>query len=79
MLSIQLIKVPKYCLEAVRSGQQIRNEHVNLYKLKIMLEILAECFILVNFCIDENATTFGIIVANQNFSLVEVNQVIVLT
>ena len=44
-----------------------------------MLEILAECFFLVNFCIDENATMIGIFIANQNFSLVEVNQVIVLT
>ena len=79
MLSIQLIKVPKYCLEAVRSKQEIRNEHVNQCKLKIMLEILAECFFLVNFCIDENATTISIIIANQNFSLVEVTQVLVLT
>ena len=63
----------------MRSEQQIRNEHVNLYKLKIMLKILAECFFLVNFCIDENATMIGIFIANQNFSLVEVNQVIVLT
>ena len=54
-LSIQLIQVPKYCLEAVRSEQPIRNEHVNLCKLKIMLEILAECFFLVYFCSDENA------------------------
>ena len=44
-----------------------------------MLEILAECFFLVNFCIDENATMIGIIIAYQNFSLLEVNQVIVLT
>ena len=79
MLSTHLIKVPKYCLEAVRSEQQIRNEHVNLCKLKIMVEILTECFLLVNFCIDENATTIGIIIAYQDFSLVEVNQVIVLT
>ena len=44
-----------------------------------MFEILAECFFLENFCNYENATTIGIIVVNQNFSLVEVNQLIVLT
>ena len=63
----------------MRSEQQIRNEHVNLCKLKIIFEILAECFFLVNFCNYENATAIGVIIANQNFSLVEVNQVIVLT
>ena len=40
---------------------------------------IGRMFLLENFCINENATMIGIIVANQNFSLVEVNQVIVLT
>ena len=47
------------------------------FQFIVLTKIIITSYICL--CIGENATTIGIIVANQNFSLVEVNQIIVLT